>query len=42
MEISEIDIVFINLMPEFCGNLMVQEAVKKIIELFPDKEVIDY
>ena len=39
---SEIDIGFINLMPEFCGNPMVQEAVKKIIELFPDKEVIDY
>lgn len=39
---SEIDIGFINLMPEFCGNPLVQEAVKKIIELFPDKEVIDY
>ena len=39
---SEIDIGFINLMPEFCGNTQVQEAVREIIELFPDKEVIDY
>ena len=39
---SEIDIGYINLMPEFCGNPQVQKAVKKIIEVFPDKEVIDY
>ena len=39
---SEIDIGFISLMPEFCGNPQVQAAVKEIIELFPDKEVIDY
>lgn len=39
---NEIDIGFLNLMPEFYDNPQVQEAVKKIIELFPDKEVIDY
>ena len=39
---SEIDIGFIKLMPELCGNPQVQEAVKVIIERFPDKEVIDY
>lgn len=39
---NEIDIGFINLMPEFCGNPQVQEAVREMIELFPDKEVIDY
>lgn len=38
---SEIDIGFISLMPEFSGNPQVQAAVKEIIELFPDKEVID-
>lgn len=37
-----IDIGFINLVPELCGNLQVQSAVKSIIEKFPDKEVIDY
>lgn len=39
---SEIDIGFINLMPEFCRNPQVQEAVREMIKLFPDKEVIDY
>lgn len=39
---NEIDIGFLNLMPEFCGNPQVQEAVRELIELFPDKEVIDY
>lgn len=39
---NEIDIGFLNLMPEFCGNPQVQEAVREMIELFPDKEVIDY
>ena len=39
---SEIDIGFLNLIPELCGNPQVQEAVKAIIERFPDKEVIDY
>ena len=39
---SEIDIGYINLIPEFSGNPQVQETVKKIIELFPDKEVISY
>ena len=29
-------------MPEFSGNPQVQAAIKEIIELFPDKEVIDY
>lgn len=37
-----IDIGIISLMPEFCGNSQVQEAVKEFIRLFPDKEVIDY
>ena len=39
---SEIDIGFISFMPEFSGNPQVQAAIKEIIELFPDKEVIDY
>lgn len=39
---SEIDIGFINLMPEFCENPQVQKAVREMIALFPDKEVIDY
>jgi len=39
---DEIDIGFINLIPEFCRNLEVQAAVKMIIEKFPDKEVIEY
>ena len=39
---DEIDIGIISLMPEFCGNPPVQEAVKEFIRLFPDKEVIDY
>ncbi len=39
---SEIDVGFVSLMPEFCSNPQVQEAVREIIELFPDKEVIDY
>lgn len=39
---SEIDIGMIKLMPEFCGNPQVQEAVSEMIELFPDKIVIDY
>ena len=39
---DEIDIGIISLMPEFCGNPQVQEAVKEFIRLFPDKEVIDY
>lgn len=37
-----IDVGFIKLMPEFCGNPQVQEAVKELIRLFPDKEVIDF
>lgn len=37
-----IDAGLISLMPEFCGNPQVQEAVKELIRLFPDKEVIDY
>lgn len=28
--------------PEFCENPQVQQAVKEIIRLFPDKEIIDY
>ena len=39
---SEIDIGFLNLIPELCGNPQVQEAVKGMIERFPDKEVIEY
>lgn len=39
---DEIDIGIISLMPEFCGNPQVQESVKELIRLFPDKEVIDY
>lgn len=39
---NEIDIGYINLIPEFSGNPQVQETVRKIIELFPDKEVISY
>ena len=39
---DEIDTGIISLMPEFCGNPQVQEAVKEFIRLFPDKEVIDY
>ena len=39
---DEIDIGIISLMPEFCGNPQVQGAVKELIRLFPDKEVIDY
>ena len=39
---DEIDIGFISLIPELCGNPEVQEAVKAIITRFPDKEVIDY
>ena len=39
---DEIDIGFISLIPELCGNPEVQEAVKAIIRRFPDKEVIDY
>ena len=39
---DEIDIGFINLIPELCGNPEVQAAVEMIIEKFPDKEVIEY
>lgn len=39
---DEIDISFVNFIPELCGNLQVQAAVKTMIEMFPDKEVIDY
>lgn len=39
---DEIDIGFINLIPELSGNPEVQAAVKMMIERFPDKEVIDY
>lgn len=39
---SEIDIGFISFMPEFSGNPQVQAAIKEIIGIFPDKEVIDY
>ena len=39
---DEIDIGFINLIPELCRNPEVQAAVKMIIEKFPDKEVIEY
>lgn len=39
---GEIDIGFINLIPELCGNTQVQAAVKAIIGRFPDKEVIEY
>lgn len=39
---DEIDIGYINLIPEFCGNPQVQEMIKEIMEEFPDKEVIDY
>lgn len=39
---DEIDTGFISLIPELCGNMEVQEAVKAIIRRFPDKEVIDY
>ena len=37
-----IDTGIISLMPEFCGNPQVQEAVKELIKRFPDKEVIEY
>lgn len=39
---DEIDIGFINLIPEFCGNPEVGAAIKMIIGRFPDKEVIEY
>ncbi len=39
---NEIDVGYINLVPELCGNPQVQKAVKRIIEEFPDKVVIDY
>ena len=39
---DEIDIGFINLIPELCGNPEVQAVVEMIIEKFPDKEVIEY
>lgn len=39
---NEIDVGYISLVPEFCGNPQVQEAVGEIIKLFPDKEVIEY
>lgn len=39
---DEIDVGMIRLMPEFCGNPQVLEAVNEIIERFPEKEVIDY
>ncbi len=32
----------ISLIPEFCGNTQVQEAVNELIRRFPDKEVIEY
>lgn len=38
---DEIDIGYINLIPEFSGNLQVQAMIKEIIEQFPEKEVID-
>lgn len=37
-----IDIGFISLIPELCGNAQVQAAVQAIIKMFPDKEVIEY
>lgn len=39
---DEIDIGYINLIPELCGNPQVQAAIKEIIGRFPDKEIIDY
>ena len=39
---NEIDIGIISLMPEFCEDPLVQKAVKELIRMFPDKEVIDY
>lgn len=39
---DEIDIGYINLIPELCGNLQVQAVIKGIIGQFPEKEVIDY
>ena len=37
-----IDIGYINLIPEFCGNPQVQEMIKEILGQFSEKEVIDY
>ena len=39
---NEIDVGAIRLMPEFCENPQVWEAVKAIIKRFPEKEVVDY
>ncbi len=39
---NEIDTSIISLTPEFYENPQVWEAVKGLIRLFPDKEVIDY
>lgn len=39
---DEIDVGMIRLMPEFCGNPQVLEALNAIIKRFPEKEVIDY
>lgn len=42
MEDSQADILSGGDMPEFSRNPQVQAAIKEIIGLFPDKEVIDY
>lgn len=39
---DEIDIGYINLIPELCGNPQVQAVIKGIIGQFPEKKVIDY
>ena len=36
-----IDAGMVRLVPEFSGNPQVQEAVKKLIGMFPEKEVLE-
>ena len=36
-----IDVGMVRLVPEFCNNLQVQEAVRALIGMFPEKEVLE-
>jgi len=39
---DEITVGIIRFIPEFHSHLQVKEAVKRIIEMFPEKEVVDF
>jgi len=39
---NEISMGVINLMPEFSNNSQVQEAIKEMMQRFPEKEVVNY